>query len=275
MELLDHPTRNPPAPKSDPDPSAAGTDAARPQGQDETTALRVAVSVVFPVFNEAENLAPLLEEIEQAMAATGLSYEIVAVDDASDDESLSVLEERSQDLPALRSLSTSKRSGQSAALAAGFRAARGDVIVTLDADLQNNPADIPRLLDALEGHDVVSGVRRRRRDSWLRRISSRVANGVRSRVLDDGIRDVGCSLKVYRREVLRDLPTFNGMHRFLPALTRLRGARIRELEVDHRPRRFGESKYGLGNRLLRGIVDLFGVLWLQRRWVDVSDFEER
>lgn len=242
------------------------------------------VSIVIPVLDEAESLSPLLREIELAMASTGLLYEIVAVNDGSRDASLSVLLARARTDGHLRVLSRLRRGGQSAALAAGFRAARGDVVVTLDADLQNDPADIPRVLAALDGDDsgekggerwdVVSGVRRDRRDTWVRRVSSRIANGVRSRVLDDGIRDVGCSLKAYRRKVLLDLPFFDGMHRFLPALTRLRGARVREIEVGHRPRRFGQSKYGIRNRLGRGIADLLGVLWLRRRWTDLSAFEE-
>jgi dolichol-phosphate mannosyltransferase len=149
------------------------------------------------------------------------------------------------------------------------------VVVTLDADLQNDPRDIPRLLAALATCDVVSGVRRDRQDTWVRKVSSRVANGVRRRALDDGIHDVGCSLKAYRREVLVGLPAFNGMHRFLPALTRFQGARVREIDVNHRPRRFGSSKYGIANRLGRGIVDLLGLLWLKSRWVDLSGFRER
>lgn len=231
------------------------------------------ISVVFPVFDEEANLAALLDEIERALE-DGPSYEIVAVDDGSTDASLALLRARAADDPRLRVLASPRRSGQSAALTAGFRATRANVVVALDADLQNDPADIPRLLAALPGHDVVSGVRRRRRDTWVRRIASRVANGVRRRVLDDGVRDVGCSLKAYRRRFLTGLPAFDGVHRFLPALVRLQGGRVCEIEVSHRPRLHGRSKYGIADRLGRGIVDLLGVVWLRRRWIDASAFTE-
>ncbi len=160
-----------------------------------------------------------------------------------------------------------QNAGQSAALAAGLSRARGDVVITLDADLQNDPADIPRLLAALADADVVSGVRERRHDSWLRRVSSRVANATRRAVLGDQVTDIGCSLKAYRREVLQDLPMFVGVHRFLPALCTFRGARLAEVAVHHRARTLGVSKYGMGNRLWRGIHDLIGVSWLKHRLV--------
>ncbi len=232
------------------------------------------VSVVLPVFNEAANLPPLLSEIRAAMEPLGIDYEIIAVDDGSSDGSLATLLCLAGPDTRLRVLWAGLRSGQSAALAAGMRAARAEVVVTLDADLQNDPRDIPRMLELLPACDVVSGVRRDRRDSLVRRISSRVANGVRQRLLDDGVRDVGCSLKAYRREVLAELPVFQGMHRFLPALARMRGARIREIDVNHRPRLHGRSNYGVGNRLGRGIVDLLGVLWLKHRRIELSKFRE-
>jgi hypothetical protein len=144
----------------------------------------------------------------------------------------------------------------------------------MDADLQNDPADVPRLLAALAECDLVSGVRVTRHDSWLRRFSSRIANTVRRAVLHDGITDVGCSLKAYRAEYLTELPAFNGLHRFLPALVKARGGRIREVPVSHRPRRHGTSKYGVHNRLWRGIADLWGVRWLARRSVAGRHVEE-
>lgn len=232
------------------------------------------LSIVIPVFDEEENLLPLLEEIEEAMAPLPTAYEIIAVDDGSTDSSLEILRSTAASNPRLRVLSNPRRSGQSAALAAGLRAAREPVVVTMDSDLQNDPRDIPKLLEALAGCDVVSGIRKERKDTWVRRLSSRIANDVRRRVLDDGIHDVGCSLKAFRREFVEALPPFEGMHRFLPALTRFRGARIREIEVNHRPRRHGESKYRIGNRLWRGIVDLCGVSWLRRRWIDLGRFRE-
>jgi glycosyltransferase involved in cell wall biosynthesis len=162
-------------------------------------------------------------------------------------------------------------SGQSAALAAGIRRARGAVIVTLDADLQNDPADLPLLLAALEHADVVSGVRRERHDNWLRKVSSRVANGVRRSVLGDPLTDIGCSFKAYRREALAGIPLFVGAHRFLPALCMFRGARLVEVPLSHRPRRHGTSKYGVGNRLWRGIYDLVGVRWLRSRMLNYRE----
>ncbi|HXT52121.1 MAG TPA: glycosyltransferase family 2 protein [Thermoanaerobaculia bacterium] len=231
------------------------------------------ISVVVPVFDEEANLAPLVAEIGAAFA--GLDYELLVVDDGSRDATAATLARLAGEEPRLRPLRHDRNYGQSAALATGFAAARGELLVTLDGDLQNDPADAPRLLAELErGFDVVSGVRQRRQDSWVRKVSSRVANGVRRRVLDDGIADVGCSLKVYRTRIVKRLPPFAGMHRFLPALARMEGARITELPVAHRPRRFGKSKYNISNRLWRGIADLLGVWWLQRRWVAVAAVEE-
>jgi len=231
------------------------------------------ISVVVPVFDEEPNLEPLVAEI--AAAFGGLDYELLVVDDGSRDETASTLRRLAAREPRLRALRHDRNYGQSAALATGFAAARGELLVTLDGDLQNDPADAPRLLAELErGFDVVSGVRRRRQDSWVRKVSSRLANGVRRRVLDDGITDVGCSLKAYRTRVVKRLPPFHGMHRFLPALARMEGARVTELAVAHRARRFGKSKYNISNRLWRGIADLLGVWWLKRRWVNVGAVEE-
>jgi glycosyltransferase involved in cell wall biosynthesis len=231
------------------------------------------ISVVVPVFDEEPNLAPLVAEIGAALA--GLDYELLLIDDGSRDDTAATLARLAGEEPRLRPLRHDRNYGQSAALATGFAAARGELLVTLDGDLQNDPADAPRLLAELDrGFDVVSGVRRRRQDSWVRKVSSRIANGVRRRVLDDGITDVGCSLKAYRTRVVKRLPPFAGMHRFLPALARMEGARVTELPVAHRPRRFGKSKYNISNRLWRGIADLLGVWWLQRRWVAVANVEE-
>jgi dolichol-phosphate mannosyltransferase len=231
------------------------------------------ISVVVPVYDEEPNLAPLVAEIDTALA--GLDYELLVVDDGSRDATPSTLATLAAGQPRLRALRHDRNYGQSAALATGFAAARGELLVTLDGDLQNDPADAPRLLAELErGFDVVSGVRQRRQDSWVRTVSSRVANAVRRAVLHDGISDVGCSLKAYRTRVVKRLPPFHGMHRFLPALARMEGARITELPVAHRARRFGKSKYNISNRLWRGIADLLGVWWLQRRWVAVGAVEE-
>jgi len=172
-------------------------------------------------------------------------------------------------------LALERNAGQSAALAAGLARARGAIVVTLDADLQNDPADLPKLLEALADADVVSGVRAKRNDPWVRRVSSRIANGVRRAVLGDPVTDIGCSFKAYRREVLEGLPMFSGVHRFLPALCVFRGARFAEVPLNHRPRAHGVSKYGVGNRLWRGLADLNGVLWLRSRLLNYRVREDR
>jgi dolichol-phosphate mannosyltransferase len=232
------------------------------------------ISLVVPVYNEEQNLPPLADEIRQAMAAVGRGYEVLFVDDGSTDGSLGVLTGLASRDAAVRVIRQARNSGQSAALDAGFRHARGAVIVTLDADLQNDPADIPMLLDRLGDLDVVCGVRARRRDSWVRRASSGIANAVRNRFTHESVSDVGCTLKAYRAEFLHRIPVWNGMHRFLPTLLRLEGARIGEVNVNHRPRRFGEPKYNIRNRIWRATADLLGVRWLQARWIDRHQAKE-
>ena len=228
------------------------------------------LSIVVPVYNEAENLPILVSEIHKALSGADSTHEIVLVDDASTDASPDIMRRLAAANEHLRVIRHDRNLGQSAALIAGFERARGTIVVTLDADLQNDPADIPRLLDKLDDCDVVCGIRAKRRDSWLRKISSRIANSARNWMTAESITDVGCSLRAYRAEYLRHLPVFDGMHRFLPTFLKLNGARILEIEVNHRPRRFGTSKYGVHNRLWRGIADLFGVRWLQKRWIDRS-----
>lgn len=233
------------------------------------------VSVVVPAFEEEESLPVLAREIREALDAAGVSFELLLVDDGSGDRTLEVMLELARRDPAIRVLRQRPNQGQSAALAAGWRHARAPVVVTLDADLQNDPADVPRLLAALDdGYDVVSGVRVERRDSLVRRLSSRIANGVRNRLTGDAVTDVGCTLRACRTELLRDLPLFTGMHRFLPTLLRLQGGRVTEVPVRHRPRRYGRTKYGIHNRLWRGIADLMAVRWMQRRWIDRRTVEE-
>jgi len=226
-----------------------------------------AVSVVVPAYNEAENLPALLAELAPAMASLGLSHEIVVVDDGSTDATPAVLAELQPRYPSLRVVRFRRNAGQSAAFLAGFGAARGGVVVTLDADLQNNPADIPELVRRLDGHDAVLGVRAKRRDSFVRRVSSRVANAVRRCATGDGLTDVGCSLKAFRREHVLDLPRFNGVHRFFGTLLVWKGLRVVELPVDHRPRRAGTAKYNLRNRALRTLLDLVAMRWLRARTV--------
>jgi glycosyltransferase involved in cell wall biosynthesis len=224
-----------------------------------------AVSVVVPVYNERENLAPLLDEI--AAALRGTSYEVVAVDDGSTDGSGEELVALRTRYPALRVVRFARNAGQSAAFAAGFRAAKGAVLVTMDADLQNDPADVPALLDELEesGVEAAVGWRRDRQDTGWKLVQSRIANGVRNRLNHETIRDTGCSLKAFRREAVADIPWFTGMHRFLPTLVKMRGGRVVEVPVRHRPRRFGATKYGMWNRVFRALADALAVRWMQRR----------
>ena len=232
------------------------------------------ISIVIPVYNEEENLPVLAAEIQGAMQSLGRPYEVIYVDDGSTDASPEVLRRLVRQDPGTRVVRQRRNSGQSAAMDAGFRFARGGIVVTLDADLQNDPADIPRLLELMDRWDVVCGVRAHRNDNWVRRISSRIANGVRNRVTHESVTDVGCTLKAYRTEFLRRIPVFTGMHRFLPTLLRMEGARLAEVPVNHRPRIYGTPKYGIGNRLFRALADLFAVRWMQKRWIDRRIVEE-
>ena len=224
------------------------------------------LSVVVPVRNEADNIRPLVEEITAALQGV-VEYEIIYVNDGSTDDTPQRLREMRQVCPQLRVLHHAASCGQSTAVRSGVKAARGEWIATLDGDGQNDPADIPSLLSArAEGVDLVGGNRRHaRRDRWIKRISSVIANGVRSRLLQDNTPDTGCGLKLFARETFLSLPHFDHMHRFLPALVQRRGGRVLSVPVNHRPRERGTSNYGTLDRLLVGIVDLAGVLWLLRR----------
>lgn len=219
------------------------------------------VSVVVPLYNEEDNL-PILQK-ELAAALDGLNYEILFVDDGSSD---ATRERIARDNPRVRVLEFERNAGQSAAMYAGLHAARGRVAALIDGDLQNDPADIPKLLAELErGADLACGYRARRKDTLVKRLTSRIANFVRSRFTRDGVRDTGCTLKAMRRECIGALVPFGGMHRFIPALIKGAGFKLVEVPVNHRPRQFGVSKYGLGNRALRATVDMFGVRWLLSR----------
>jgi glycosyltransferase involved in cell wall biosynthesis len=223
------------------------------------------LSLVIPVFNERESLPILVGEI--AAALEGRRYEVVAVDDGSVDGSLDVLKRLKLEYPARHIVALGARAGQTAAFAAGFRAARGPVIVTLDADLQNDPADIPALVARLaaSGMTAIVGYRVNRRDSGWKRLQARIANAVRNRLNGEIIRDTGCSLKAFRADAVRALPLYNGMHRFLPTLIKLHGGTVGETPVQHRPRRFGRTKYGMWNRVFRSFADALAVRWMQRR----------
>lgn len=226
------------------------------------------LAIVIPVHNEAGTIGPLLDETV-ALLGDGPAYEVIVVDDGSTDASPDELAVYRERYPHLAVIRHRQQAGQSAALVTGIEAARAATIITMDGDGQNDPADIPLLLRMLhEASDVrvlVTGERRRRRDNALRRLSSRIANAVRSRVLADATPDTGCGLKAFARATFLELPRFDHMHRFLPALVRRQGGRVLSVAVNHRPRAGGRSKYGVHNRLWTGLVDLLGVSWLQRR----------
>jgi len=228
------------------------------------------LSVVFPVFNEEENVPILLEEIAAAMRGQPWSYEMVAVDDGSVDRSLAVLQQARAKYPNLRVLTFEKNSGQTAALDAAWRAAKGNYVVSLDADLQNDPADIPMMMRTLKesGADMVIGVRVNRQDTFARKLQSRIGNGVRNWITGDRITDTGCSLKLVKRDAIDRIALYNGMHRFLPTLVRMRGRKVIEVPVNHRARRFGVSKYGAMNRAARGLVDCLAVRWMSKRMLN-------
>lgn len=229
-------------------------------------------SIVIPLYNEAGNVALLQQEIRQALP--GRQYELILVDDGSTDDTVA----RVEPSPEVRLLEFRQNAGQSAAMLAGMQAASAPVVVLLDGDLQNDPADIPTLLAEIErGADLVCGYRRRRKDTVVKRLTSRIANFVRSRFVGDGVRDTGCTLKAMRTVCVSSLVPFKGVHRFIPALVKNAGYKLVEVPVNHRPRQFGVSKYGLGNRALRATTDMLGVRWLQSRHIayEVKSPDER
>ena len=227
------------------------------------------VSVIVPVYNEEENVPILQAELRAALRA--IDHELIFVDDGSADRTV----ERIETEPNLRVIRFEKNAGQSAAMYAGLEAAQGAILVLIDGDLQNDPADIPKLLGEISnGADLVCGYRALRRDTRVKRLTSRVANVVRSRYTKDGVRDTGCTLKAMRRECVSALVPFKGMHRFIPALIKDAGYRLVEIPVNHRPRRFGQTKYGLGNRAVRATMDMFGVRWLLSRRLNYKIREE-
>lgn len=228
------------------------------------------LSVVIPLYNEEDNVQTLQREL--AAALNGVAHEIILIDDCSKDKTLARIERR----PEVRVLEFEKNTGQSAAMYAGIMAAKGDVIALLDGDLQNDPADIPRLLAEIEkGADLVCGYRANRKDTLSKRLTSRFANFVRSRFTKDGVRDTGCTLKAMRRECREALVPFYGMHRFIPALVKGMGYKLAEIPVHHRPRVAGVSKYGFGNRALKATMDMFAVRWMLSRQIRIRVKGER
>ena len=234
------------------------------------------LSIVVPVYNEEENLPLLWQEIREVLDPTGLHYEAIFVDDGSRDRSAEIIREFRQQDRRVRLVKLKANAGETAATDAGFKAVRGRYVVVMDADLQNDPHDIPGMLARLDQWDAVTGwrVNRAAGDSWLRRLSSRIANRVRNRLSQETIHDSGCTFRAFRRECLRDLVLYRGLHRFIPTLLRMRGFRVIEVPVNHRPRRFGKSKYGIGNRALRALIDLLAVRWMKDRQLRYEVAEE-
>lgn len=235
------------------------------------------ISLVIPVFNEEENLAILHGEITKALSSIKPEWEVIYVNDASTDGSLGAIRSLAEQDEHIRFVSFRQNRGQSAGFAAGFQHATGDVIVTLDADLQNDPADIPKMLDLYEsrGADMVIGWRTNRKDTLVKRISSKIGNAARNWwTRETAVHDTGCSLKVMRTSMARRMPVFKNMHRYLPTLMKMQEAKVQEIPVNHRHRVHGESKYGTWDRFKAGVYDLIGVRWLLDRAINY-DIEDR
>jgi glycosyltransferase involved in cell wall biosynthesis len=234
------------------------------------------LSLVIPAYNEQENVELLLERVGAALALIGRPFEVLIVDDGSTDSTPQILTAAMSRYPWLRLLRMARNKGQSAAFDAGFKAARGEVIATIDADLQNDPEEIPRLVPLLDGYDMVAGWRQKRQDTAMRKIQSRIANRIRNWISQEDIIDSACSLKLYKRHCLAGIQLYTGMHRFMPTLVKMRGYTVREEPVKHSPRHAGTAKYGLGNRALRAFIDLLAVRWMKMRYMryEVSEVEK-
>ena len=228
------------------------------------------LSVVIPIYNEAPNILPLARRVIRVLGALSLDFaEVIWINDGSDDGSTERLDALATLGAPMRVLHFDRNHGQSAAMAAGFRAARGDWVATMDGDLQNAPEDVGKLISA-RGPAIgcVAGYRIKRHDSWVRRISSRIANAVRNRLSAETIRDTGCSLKLFRKSVMDQIKFYDGMHRFLPTLVKMEGWEVVEVPVNHFPRHAGTSKYGIGNRLFKSFCDLLVIRWMKKRRLD-------
>lgn len=226
--------------------------------------MTIKYSVIIPIKNEASNITSLINEVSSVMNPMG-QWELIYIDDGSTDQSLSILKGEQKNHPYLRIIVFDKNYGQSSAFDAGFRLARGDILITLDGDGQNDPKDIPKLLKKLNSCDLVCGWRKERHDPLYKKLISKIANKVRSRVCQDGIHDTGCSLKVFTKSGIDKIKLYHGMHRFLPALFKIEGLKISEIKVNHRNRSRGKSKYHFFNRLLGPIMDMWAVYWMRRR----------
>lgn len=236
---------------------------------------QIYLSVVTAAFNEEENVTKLLEEIHQACEKIGKPWEIVITNDCSEDNTLEILKDLKTKYPQLRILNQKKRSGQTAGWDAAIRAAKGYLVATMDADLQNNPAELPRMVEALEkeGVDMVNGWRKERNDPWIRLASTKIANGVRNWLTHEDIHDSACGLKLFKRHCMDRIKMYNGMHRFMPTLIKTEGYKVIEIPVHHRPRTAGLAKYGVWNRVFKAFRDTFAVRWMQSRVV-IYEVEE-
>ena len=230
------------------------------------------VSIVIAVKNERENIAPLVEEINRAFADTHYAFEIVFIDDGSNDGTFEEIERVRAAFPNIHVLQFEKNYGQSNALVAGIGAATGELVATMDGDLQNDPADFPRMIAILKEKslDMVTGIRKKRHDSKYRRIQSKIANYVRNTITGDDITDSACAVRVFRRDCFKDIYHFQGMHRFMPTLFRMAGYKVEQVPVNHRQRRFGKAKYGMLNRVFKATGDLFAVRWMQKNYIRYS-----
>jgi len=232
------------------------------------------VSVVVPVYNEEKNLPILVPWLVHVLEGIGCPFEMIFVDDGSQDQSREVLREMAVRFPSLRLLGLKNNCGLSTALLVGMNEARGNLLVTLDSDLQNDPGDIPELLKHLDQYDMATGWRQRREDPWLKKISSKIANTIRNRISGETIKDSACTLRAFKKECIKEIPVFNGMHRFMSTLVKMRGYRVIEVPVTHHPRTFGKSKYNVRNRMIRSFVDLLAVRWMKQRHIEY-EIEER
>lgn len=226
---------------------------------------QIKYSVIIPLKNEESNVIDLITELESVMKSIGMPWEVICIDDGSTDKTLPMLIELTKKNPHLRIIAFNKNYGQSSAFHAGFTAARGEYIITMDGDRQNDPADIPKLISLIHDCDLVCGIRKKRKDPLSKRIISKIANKVRRWICDDGVQDTGCSLKIFKADSLRRIKMYHGMHRFLPALFKIEDFKIKEIPVNHRERERGKSKYNFFNRSFNTIADLLAVRWMKKR----------
>ena len=240
----------------------------------QTNPETIEISIVVPVYNERENLVLLDQEITKSIKPLNKNYEVILVDDGSTDGSSELIRVLQEKNSTIRLIRFGHNHGQTAAFAAGFDKARGDIIITMDADLQNSPSDIPLLLTAIKDYDVVCGWRHKRNDPWIKKISSKVANSVRNSLSDESIADTGCSLKAFRRECFKDIKLYNGMHRFFPTLMKMEGFSVTQVKVGHYPRIHGHSKYNIRNRLFASFKDLLAIRWMKKRQINYDIIEE-